>query len=242
MVTIDGVRLNLDLSETIDVATLLRRFEPEIVEAIRHHARPGNIVIDIGANTGIHAMAFAARISPGGKVYAFEPTNHAFARLCEHVALNPQLDVEPIQLALSDQNLASQVVDFRSSWRTDGVIEHRVSNVAFSRFDDWILDKDIDRIDIVKLDVDGHEYPVLVGASEALKRFLPTVFMEVGHYHFEDLERDPVALLSKLGYRFWDAKSKQPYTRDAIRSRCSEPAMHGITINLIASPAEGFVP
>jgi hypothetical protein len=66
--------------------------------------------------------------------------------------------------------------------------------------------------------------------------------MEVGHYHFEDLERDPVALLSKLGYRFWDAKSKQPYTRDAIRSRCSEPAMHGITINLIASPAEGFVP
>lgn len=242
MVTIDGVALHLDLSETIDVATLLRRFEPEIVEAIKHHARPGDVVIDIGANTGIHALAFAATVFPGGKVYAFEPTNDAFARLREHIRLNPKFDVEAIQLALSDQNLPAQEVDFRSSWRTDGVVEKRLSTVAFERFDDWIRDRKIDRIDIVKLDVDGHEYPVLHGASETLGRLLPTIFMEVGLYHFEDAARDPVALLAQMGYRFWDAKSKQPYSRDTMKTRLSQAAMKGITINVIASAAEGFVP
>lgn len=242
VVTIDGVTLNLDLSETIDVATLLRRFEPEIVEAIKRHARPGGVIIDIGANTGIHALAFAANVFPGGKVYAFEPTDYAFARLREHIALNPKLDVEAVQVALFDQNLPEQQVDFRSSWRTDGVVEQRFSTVAFRRLDDWVADRDINRIDILKIDVDGHEYQALRGALEVLRRFMPTIFMEVGPWHFEDSEQDPIVLLAQLGYRFWDAKTKAPCSRDAMQTILVESAVRGTTINVLASAATGFTP
>lgn len=242
IVSIDGVTLHLDLGETIDVAVLLRRFEPEIVEAIRTHARPGDIVIDIGANTGVHALAFAARVLPGGKVYAFEPTDHAYARLRENIGLNPALDVEPIQCALADENLPPRQVDFRSSWRTDGVIEHRTSTVEFMRFDDWVRRRGIDHIDVVKLDVDGYEYPVIRGAFSTLERLRPTIFMEVGRYHFDDPERDPIEVLVGIGYRFWDAKSKSEYSHDAMKRRLSEDGMTGITINVIASAADGFVP
>lgn len=242
LTTIDGITLKLDLSETIDVAVYLRRFEPEVGAAIKSHTRAGDTILDIGANAGIHALAFAAQANPGGKVYAFEPTNDAFARLQENVRLNPQLNVEPIQLALSDRNLTAQTVDFRSSWRTDGVNEQRFSTVSFRRLDDWIRDEKVSDVCVVKIDVDGHEYSVIRGATETLSRFLPTVLMEVGLYHFDDPTRDPIALLGSIGYRFWDAKTKRPYSREALEEYLSDRRMDGITLNVIASAAKGFLP
>lgn len=242
--TIDGVTFELDLSEVMDVAVKLRRFEPEVVEAIKSHTRAGDIVLDIGANAGFHALAFAMQAQPGGKVYAFEPTNQAYARLRENIRLNPKLNVEPIQVALSDRNLPSQTVDFRSSWRTDGIVEQRLSTVSFFKLDDWIRDKDIDSVSIMKIDVDGYEYPVIRGGLETITRFLPTIFIEVGLWHFDDPTRDPFDLLGSIGYRFWDAKSKQQYSHEALKSHISNLSrrMVGISINVIASARKEFVP
>jgi FkbM family methyltransferase len=242
LTTVNGITLQLDLSEMIDVAVQLGRFEPEVSAAIKAHAQAGDVVLDIGANAGIHALAFAAQIYPEGKVYAFEPTNHAFARLLDNVRLNPKLDVEPIQLALSDRNLPPQAVDFRSSWRTDGVIEQRFSTVPFCRLDDWIREREISNVHILKIDVDGHEYAVIKGATETLSRFLPTVVMEVGLYHFEDPSKDPVRLLQGIGYKFWDAKSKRPYSPEALKEFLSERRMASLTLNVIASARKGFTP
>lgn len=242
--TIDGVTFQLDLSEVIDVAVKLGRFEPEVVEAIKSHTRAGDIVLDIGANAGFHALAFAKQTYPAGKVYAFEPTNHAYVRLRENIRLNPRLNVEPLQVALSDQNLPSQTVDFRSSWRTDGIVERRLSTVSFLKLDDWIRDKDIISLSIMKIDVDGYEYPVIRGGLQTIVRFRPTIFIEVGLWHFDDPRGDPMYLLGSIGYRFWDAKSKQQFSHEALKSHVSDLSrrMVGISINVIASASKEFVP
>ncbi len=242
--TIDGVTLQLDLSEVIDVAVKLRRFEPEVVEAIKAYTRAGDTVFDIGANAGFHALAFAMQAYPGGKVYAFEPTNYAYARLRENVRLNPGLNVEPVQVALSDRNVPSQTVDFRSSWRTDGIIEQRLSTVSFVKLDDWIRDKGINSVSIMKIDVDGNEYPVIRGGLETITRFLPTIVIEVGLWHFDDPTRDPLDLLGSIGYRFWDAKSKEQYSHERLKSHISNLSRRtvGISINVIASASKEFVP
>jgi len=242
LTTIDGVTLQLDLSETIDVAVHLRRFEPEIVEAIRSHTRAGDTIFDIGANAGIHALAFAAHAYPGGKVYAFEPTNYAYARLVENIRLNPTLAVEAIRLAVSDRNLPPQDVEFRSSWRTDRIVERHVSTVEFRSLDDWIRDKGISSVGVVKIDVDGHEYPVVRGAAETLKRFLPTIFIEVGLDHFEHQTRDPIDFLGRIGYRFWDAKTKRQHSHQDLRRHLAECNIDGFTMNVIASARERFRP
>jgi FkbM family methyltransferase len=242
IINIDGVNLKLDLSQTIDVAVFLGRFEREVVAAIDLHTRTDDIILDIGANAGVHALAFAKRAYQSGKVYAFEPTDYAFGRLVENIGLNPQLYIEAFKIALSNENIESKEIDFRSSWRTDGVIDKRRNCVSFVRLDDWISKMNIKRVDIIKLDVDGFEYSVLHGAVETVKKYLPTFFMEVGLYHFEDKERNPVFLLSEIGYKYWDAKTKALHSPSSLQSYLSAPAMLGTTLNIIASAHAGFKP
>lgn len=241
IVQIDGVYFSLDLGQTIDVAVSLGRFEPELVAAIHTHTKPGDTILDIGANTGVHAMVFA-KCAVHGKVFAFEPTDYAFIRLKNNIQLNKGLNVEPIQLALSDRNADSEAVDFRSSWRTDGIVDHKMDYVSFRRLDDWMTETGLQSLNIIKLDVDGFEYPVLHGSPQTLSKFRPIIFMEIGLYHFDVVDKNPVTLLGDIGYSFWDAKSKVLISPSEIRQRLMMPEMSGITINVIASPIEGFIP
>ena len=97
-------------------------------------------------------------------------------------------------------------------------------------------------LNIIKLDVDGFEYPVLHGSPQTLSKFRPIIFMEIGLYHFDVVDKNPVTLLGDIGYSFWDAKSKVLISPSEIRQRLMMPEMSGITINVIASPTEGFIP
>jgi FkbM family methyltransferase len=239
VVDIDGIRLKLDFSQMIDVAVYLRRFEPEIVSAIERYARPGYTVVDIGANTGMHALPFAKKVGQDGRVYAFEPTDYAFSRLRENMSLNPHLQVDAFKVALSDENIDSLKIDYRSSWRTDGVVEKHSSVVAVRVFDQWMSEFGGRRIDILKIDVDGNEFPILNGAKRTLEMDRPLIFIEIGPWHFQSAERNPLTLLSGIGYRFWDAKSMTETSRTAL-----EAYFRGLseetTINVIASTDVNF--
>ena len=155
IVEVDGVTLDLDLSEVIDVAVFLQRFERELVEAIHAYTKSGDVVLDVGANAGVHSMVLAKCAAPG-TVFAFEPTRRAYARLQRNAALNPALHVVPIQLALSDENAAA-TASFRSSWRTDRVVHSDAENICFRRLDDWLEENQLERVDLVKLDVHGFD-------------------------------------------------------------------------------------
>jgi FkbM family methyltransferase len=239
VVEIRKLRLKLEFSQTIDVAFYLGRFEPEIVAAIDRYTLPGYIVVDIGANTGMHALAFAAKAGPKGKVYAFEPTDYAFSRLRENMNLNPQLQVEAFKIALSDQNIDALTIDYRSSWRTDGVVEKQSNVVAARKFDHWASETGCRRVDLLKIDVDGNEFPILIGATETLERDRPLIFIEIGPWHFQSKERDPLTLLSNIGYRFWDAKSMVQTDRAELEAFFAG-LREETTVNVIASTSPGF--
>lgn len=74
IVTRDGLRWQLDLTEGIDLATYLGVFERSTVNAYKRLIRPGDVVLDIGANIGVHTLPLANCAGPHGHVYAFEPT------------------------------------------------------------------------------------------------------------------------------------------------------------------------
>jgi FkbM family methyltransferase len=213
----------------------------DIVAAIRKHARPGNTVIDIGANTGMHALPFAARVFPGGEVYAFEPTDYAYKRLQENIGLNPHLNVKGIKMALADKNVESQMINFRSTWRTDGIVDQKENVVSVRMLDDWMKEDGPLKVDIIKLDVDGYEYPILKGALKTLERFLPLIFIEIGPWHFKDVTQNPIAMLSNMGYKFWNAKTKEK-TSSALLCQYFSSLKEEITINVIASADINFVP
>ena len=234
--TVDGMTFELDLGELIDVGVFLGEFEVDMVSLIERLTPPGATVLDIGANIGAHALRFGKLVGASGHVFAFEPTDYAYHKLVKNLSLNRLPQVEALQLALGDQPAARQTVGFRSSWRSDGQRTTARSIVDFVTLDGWCQSRGITRVDLVKLDVDGHEFPVLAGGRRILAASRPVVLIEAGAWHFEDTHRNPLALLRDLGYRFWDTRTLDEYADlDAIRRRL--PAHDddmGFSINVLA--------
>jgi FkbM family methyltransferase len=210
-ITVDGMTFDLDLGEVIDLSIYLQQFELEVAAAIERYCRPGWTVMDIGANIGAHTLRLAKAVGPQGQVFAFEPTDFAYAKLVRNISLNSWPNVFAYKIGLSDQNRQSQEINFRSSWRTDGKRADGVSIVDFQRLDDWCLANRVNRVDLIKLDVDGNEFPVLSGAKQLIERCRPLFLMEAVGPHFEEEQRNPYAILKKLNYRFWDLKSGEEY-------------------------------
>lgn len=209
--SVEGIEYWLDLGEMIDVGILLDRYEPDIAAAIRKYCMPGFTVLDVGANVGAHTLRFAKTVGGSGKVFAFEPTDYAFQKLLRNVTLNSFTNVWPIRLVLADQNLAQQRIQFRSSWPTKGTPAIRESIVDFKKMDDWCADEKIGKIDLIKLDVDGNEHSVLMGAVSVLSRHRPLLFIEAWGLNFRHENINPFVLLDRLGYKFYNIVTEVQY-------------------------------
>lgn len=234
--TVEGMTFDLDLGELIDVGVFLEQFERDIVTLIERLTPAGAVVFDIGANVGAHTLRFAKLVGPSGRVFAFEPTDYAYGKLEKNLSLNAFPQVEALQLALSDHAAARQTVGFRSSWRSDRRQMPSTSIVDFVTLDDWCRHRGIAHVDVVKLDVDGHEYPVLAGGHQILQRSRPAILVETGAWHFAEERRNPLALLRDLGYRFWDTRTLVEFPDlDAIRRRLPErDDRMDLSINVLA--------
>src|SRR5258708_39371705 len=87
----DGVIYDLDLSQGIDFAIYLGMFERETRNALKGLVKPSSVVLDIGANIGIHTMLLADLVGPSGRVLSFEPTDYAIQKLRRNLDLNSEL-------------------------------------------------------------------------------------------------------------------------------------------------------
>lgn len=230
----DGIVFDLDLGEVIDLSLYLEQFEPEVVQAITAHIRPGWVVADIGANVGAHTLRIARQVGPQGHVFAFEPTSFAFRKLVRNVGLNPFANVVPLQLALDEADRGPIRIDFRASWRWNGELRSEPTVVDAVRFDSWFAENEIGALHAIKLDVDGHEFAVLAGARETLARFRPLLVMEAGDYHFADSSRNPFTLLTSLGYEIHDLSDDSALPPAVLGQRLAELRAKGVdSVNVL---------
>jgi FkbM family methyltransferase len=216
---IDGMVFHLDLGEVIDTSLLMGTFEPDVTRIIETFCQPGWTILDVGANIGAHTLRFGKLAGASGKVYAFEPTEYAYRKLLRNIAIDHLDSTEAFQVAVSNRSQSRQAVNYRSSWRTDGRNVSGAGIVDFVRLDDWCAENGIEKVDCVKVDVDGDEWPVLKGAEQILRQYRPLIIIEIGAWHFRRADENPLSLLKELGYRFWDAKTCSEYPDlDGIRA------------------------
>lgn len=209
-----GLEWQLNLNEGIDFSIfLLGAFEAEAVRFYRRRLRPGDVVLDIGANIGAHTLPIAAAVKTEGRVYAFEPTAYAYSKLKANLALNPELEslVNTNQVLLGSGSVAvpqeiyaGWPLEFGRNLHPDhGGEPHDTAGASGGTLDDLL--EPLDRLDFIKIDVDGHELPVLQGAGKVLERFRPPILIELcphvcptNGYSFADL----ADTLTGAGYRF----------------------------------------
>ena len=104
------------------------------------------------------------------------------------------------------------------------------------RLDEWSEAQGLLRVDVIKLDVDGYEYPVLAGGMATIARTRPTFIIEATGLHFSDAARNPFEVLRSLGYHLWNLEGQEMWTFERVRDMLSrhDPAF---SINLVARPA-----
>ncbi len=157
-----------------------RSWEP-IMELSRALIAPGDTVIDIGAHVGFWVMGAALRAGPGGRVVAFEPVESNMVRLHRNLAINGLGFVTCERWALADRRGAADfypAVDGNEGAGSFGARPggRRVS-VPVTTLDDYCAERGITSIAVLKIDVEGAEHLVLLGAARALSSPQPPVIM-----------------------------------------------------------------
>ncbi|MEO8501363.1 MAG: FkbM family methyltransferase [Vicinamibacteria bacterium] len=243
-----GVVWNLDLREGIDLTIYaLGAFEWNTLRALESRVREGATVLDVGANVGAHTLHLARLVGPKGLVIAFEPTDFAMAKLRANLAANPDLAsrVEVHQAFLVEDEKAALVPTLASSWPVDGTPTDdpqmgsramNLSGATATTLDSVFAAAGNPEVQLIKMDVDGHELEVLKGARRLLERSRPIIVMELAPYVFHPAEKfdDLVALLTSLRYQFLPLGSSSPLPDNgpALRARIPREG----SVNVVAVP------
>ncbi len=248
-----GILWRLDLSEGIDLAIYLGMYERECLGALPELVRPGAVVIDVGANIGALSLPFARQAGPQGKIVAIEPTGFAFGKMTRTLQLNPDLAdrVHPVQAMLLASTVGELPEEIHSSWPLHdrgGVPVHpTLRSVAMTTegarvttLDSLVAELSLSRVDLVKLDVDGHELQVLRGAEKTLAELRPRLIVELAPYTFENSPDDfaeMIRLLVAHGYAFRNLHDGRdlPATADEIVRAIPD----GASINCLATATGG---
>lgn len=167
------------------------QYEPEISYLIDHLIRADDIVLDIGANVGLHTVAFA-RAAADGHVYSFEPVAEMADRLSANVALNGLTNVTlvPCGLGAADDTVEMSVnvggaglegtSTIAGSVHLDREPEnYEVRQVSVRRLDGLVETLGIDgHISFIKIDTEGFETWVIEGGLDTIRSHRPAMIVE----------------------------------------------------------------
>jgi FkbM family methyltransferase len=190
----------LRYSQQIHSGDFFKAHEPEYYR-LEEWVKAGDFVVDVGANIGQYTARLSMLVGAAGRVLAFEPVPETFELLTANLALVGATNVTLLNAAVSG---GSGIVGMSIPKFDTGLNNHWAAFIAPAGGHLKVMSLSLDslsiptRVSLVKIDVEGHEFPALMGMRELLKRDHPTLIVE-------GWAADVEALLSGLGYSFEQA-------------------------------------
>jgi FkbM family methyltransferase len=202
---VDGARVvvpdTLDLITPYVLQEQLDWFEDEI-KFLRRLLRPGQHVIDIGANYGVYALSMARAVGPTGRVWAFEPASGTADLLAAGIAANGFTHVSLERSALSSAGGSAQLAlhpDPEMNALVRGARpEGPTESVPVTTLDECLDNRGWRDIEFVKIDAEGEEAGILKGGARFFARESPLVQYEVKAG--KELHLELVEAFAALGY------------------------------------------
>lgn len=187
----------------------LEFFSPEVQIA------PGDVIFDVGGNVGTSALLFSRLTGPGGRVFSFEPI---FPEVLSRTVRESGIEnVRVIPRGVSD---ASGTAEFAV---TDLGIDSRIASPSFANgrrrridlitLDQFVEEAGLERVDFVKMDIEGAEELALRGAKQVIERFRPRWSIASYHTDPQGDKQHPklISFLRKAGYRVREIESRHIY-------------------------------
>jgi FkbM family methyltransferase len=147
---------------------------------LRQLCAPGDVIVEVGANIGAHTLPLAQQVGPQGFVYAYEPQRVVFQTLCANLALNSMVNVDARHAAVAATPgfVTIPDIDYTQTANFGGVSVDDLPSgrpVRKVRLDD---DLSLDRLNLLKIDVEGMELEVLQGAIRLIGITQPLLYLE----------------------------------------------------------------
>jgi FkbM family methyltransferase len=163
-------------------------FEPRSTEVVEELVSPGDVVLDVGANIGYFTLLLSRLVGERGRVIAFEPTRLYGDVLQKNLESNrvANCSVESVGLSSEEAELMVSIGESSATlhwWVQEAPREREL--VRLVRLDDIAELLELDRLDFIKVDIDGHEPFFFEGAWQTLERFRPRILMEVNAQNYQ---------------------------------------------------------
>ena len=208
--------------------------------------KPESNVVEIGANLGLHTVPLA-KVANKGRIICLEPQRIIFQMLCANIALNNLTNVFAYNAAASD---ADRVVEIQSSdyevpWNYGafslakglGAAGQFPGNVSTERVMTVMVDTfqtitELASIDLLKIDTEQHEIPVLYGAKRIIEQHRPIIFLETNSEQYGDVL---IQRIESMGYNsYWFCSTRfQPDNFNHVGI-----AIAGADTNMVCYPKE----
>lgn len=199
-VTRNGFQYQLDISDYMQWLIYFGiRAEPR--EKLYGLIKPGMNILDIGANIGETSMAFSKLTGEKGRVFSFEPDPQTFARLVKHLELNGCTNVIPVNKGLGQKagELFLEEGEHNSGGNRISPDQQHGKKIAVTTLDHFVTESKLEKIDFIKIDVEGYEYNVLLGAEGTINKQRPSFFIELVNDFLEDQGASSKMLVEFLG-------------------------------------------
>jgi FkbM family methyltransferase len=163
-------------------------------------------VVDIGSNNGQIAVEFAHIVGDEGKVFCFEPQRIIFQQLCGNVFFNGLDNVYCWNVAIGDHNgeTSVQKIDYHNQDEVNFGDVHIGWETYEEKVDLRTLDSfNLDKVTVIKIDVQGFERQVLLGAKETITKWRPILFIEIEENQLQlygESSESVIKLLTEWGY------------------------------------------
>jgi FkbM family methyltransferase len=184
-------------------------YEAPLARFFIQSLRPESVVLDVGAYIGQYTM-LAAKYASAGHVFAFEPHPESCQRLKAHIDRNRLTSVTIVPRAAGEiagrMPFALTEIDSNSGLLSPDHPDGSVVEVEVTTVDDVVREAGLQRVNAMKVDVEGAEGLVLRGAQETLARFHPLLIVEINRKRDQAFGDDPETILGQLenlGYNLY---------------------------------------
>lgn len=215
---------------------LTGRYAPRETALLRALLKPGDTLVDVGANLGYFTLVGAALVGAGGRVVALEPDPRMAAELEENVRRNRLAQVHTIRAAAFDRRGTATLAGYDEDAGNWGVSRLQSAPASLTTFtvecaplDDLLDEMGIEDVPLVKIDVEGAEQAVLRGMRAGLARGrYRRVLVELHPWEYADRAaavREMVEEMQAFGFRGLLADSSPAAVRPALYGRGGLPSM-----------------
>ncbi|MFM7079569.1 MAG: FkbM family methyltransferase, partial [Bacteroidota bacterium] len=180
----------------------------------------------IGANIGQTALEFAKLSGKGSIVLAFEPHPGNFAAAKTNMALNDFSNIKLLNIGLGSNKTKLPITTCDHNSGSNKIASESNSNttvVDIEKLDDILEIKNLTKVDLIKIDVEGFEMEVLKGAELTIRKFNPILFIELDDNNLKNQKssaNELVIFLKNLNFLIMDSETEQVISETTNFENC----------------------